>query len=220
MAKEYPLRIIPIEIFDESSFVYIVAGGPSLRGFDWRRLDGKQTIAINKALYTCPTAKVLWWSDDRFFEENRDTILAHKAPYKCTAYSDHVRFIYPDTIYAYRFNRMRGFDDSVSGISHGNNSGYAAIHFAVKLGAKKLVLLGYDFSHDKQGATHWHDGYFMENGNKRDHTEHTLERKMLPNFASLEIPLKQRRVTVYNANKDSKLTCWPRITIEEALALA
>src|SRR5690606_1963602 len=101
----------------------------------------KKVIAINKAIFRCPFAKIAWWADDRFWEENREEILAHPAPYKVTAYSDHVRFTYPDSVYAYKFSRTKGFDTSVGGICSGNNSGYACINLAVKLGARRLVLL-------------------------------------------------------------------------------
>lgn len=220
MPKQYPVQPIPIELFNETDIVYIVAGGPSLRTLSWERLKEKKVIAINKSMFKCPDAKIIWWADDRFWEENRDEILAHKARYKVTAYSDLVRFHYPGEVYAYKFTRQRGLDDSQWGICSGNNSGYACINLATKLGARRIVLLGYDFKYSGEGHSHWHDGYYLPDGSRRNHREETLTRKMLPNFDSLVDPLIKKRVQVYNASMDSNLTIWPKITIDEALNLA
>lgn len=215
--KQYPVNPVPYPVFNEDDIVYIVAGGPSLRGFDWRRLEQKKVIAINKALYACPNALVLYWTDERIWHSHRQAIEGHSARFKITAYNYVYSVVYPSEIFTYKFTGMRGFDDSKAGLCHGNNAGYAAINLAVKLGAKTLVLLGYDFRYSSQGESHWHDGHFLSDGTRVSHREETLTKKMLPNFESLRVPLLQNRVTVYNANLDSRLNVWPKITVEEAL---
>ena len=209
----YPVRLLPGPIFSGFDTVHICAGGPSLRNFDWERLAQKKVIAINKSLYSCPFAKVLWFSDEKFYWTNQRSIDEHPAPFKCTAYPSVYERAYPNHLYAYRFDSMRGFNDSdPTAINHGNNSGYSAICFAVKAGAKKIVLWGYDFKYDEEGHSHWHDGYGIE----RDASY--LTKKLLPCFDTLYSPLLCKRVEVFNANPDSNLKVWPRITQEEALA--
>jgi len=220
LAKQYPVNPIPGEIFAPTDLIWIAAGGPSLRALSWERLEGKKVIAINRAMYKVPHAKIVYWSDDRFWEENKGAINAHAAPFKVTAYSDLVRFVYPKDIFTYKFTRLRGYDDSAFGLCTGNNSGYSSINLAVKLGARRVVLLGYDFSYSACGESHWHEGYFLPDGSRRTHREVTLTHKMLPFFESLREPLQKMRVTVYNANPQSSLKVWPRISIEEALTIA
>ena len=62
----------------------IVAGGPSLAGFDWRRLDGERVIAINRACEVLPHADVLWWSDAGFARRHGRALADHPAPVKAT----------------------------------------------------------------------------------------------------------------------------------------
>lgn len=217
MSHSFPTNPILGEIFKPDETVYIVAGGPSLRDFDFRRLDDKITIAINKSLSVLPNAKLLWWSDERFFRQHREEIAQHRAAYKATAYINFYREKNPDWVSSYSFSRMKGYDDRPEYLCHGNNSGYAALHLAIKLGAKKIILLGYDFKFDAQKNTHWHAGHFDELGRSMHQGEDSLTKNMLPNFQYLRIPALRHHVTIINANLDSNLDIWPRRSIEEVL---
>jgi uncharacterized Rossmann fold enzyme len=97
------------------------------------------------------------------------------------------------------------------GLRDGGNSGYAAINLAYHLGAKRIVLLGFDMQTNGK-ETHWHEGY-----PSTADTE-TMARLMVPNFDTLIDPLEKRKVKVYNASQISKLESFPKISIEEALA--
>jgi len=48
-----------------------------------------------------------------------------------------------------------GLETNPRGIRTGNNSGYQAINLAVHLGAKTIVLLGYDMKRSEDGNHHW-----------------------------------------------------------------
>lgn len=155
---------------------------------------------------------MLWWSDHIFYLHNAEAILAHPAPYKATALRDHDRAPdAPDHVYRYRFTGLNGFDPAPDCLRSGNNSSYAAIHLAAHLGARKIILLGVDMKHGPDGRTHWHEGY------GRPHLQHTLDVQMRPHFDHLVKPLAERGITVVNANPESALIAWPRMTFEEAL---
>lgn len=197
----------------EGERVFIVAGGPSLRGFDFRRLAGKPTIAINRAHEFLPTATVLWWSDWLYWTRNQDSLVAHGASYKATAVADYQLEQLPpeELVHRYNFTGLTGFDENPANLRHGNNSSYAAMHLAVHLGARKLVLLGVDMRHAKDGTTHFHGGY------ESVHLAETLKDLMLPYFKTLAAPLAARKIEVLNASPDSALVVWPRCSIEEGL---
>ena len=97
------------------------------------------------------------------------------------------------------------------GIRDGGNSGYAAINLAYHLGAKTIILLGFDM-YTVGKDTHWHDGY-----TSTANTE-VMSKLMVPNFDTLINPLDKRKVKVYNASPNSRLECFTKITIEESLA--
>lgn len=191
---------------------FIVAGGPSLVCFDWRKLAGKNAIAINRAHEVMPNAQVLWWSDAAFWRRNQDALLAHPAPWKATCQIEYREGEVPASIHEYRFTGLQGFDADPGRLRHGNNSAYAAMHLAVHLGASSLVLLGVDMQHGAAGRTHFHAGHGIP------HLQATLTGMMLPHFASLAPALAERGIPVLNASEQSALRVWPRCTIEQGLA--
>ena len=195
--------------------VALIGGGPSLKGFNFDKLNPCRCIAINRALEQVP-AKVLWWSDERFWRRNGDAIARHPAELKATGLrkADSRFHSYPHPIQTYRFTGMLGWDDREDCLRHGNNGGYAAMHLAPKLGAMTLVLFGFDMGYDAGGATHYHDGHGYAT-----RPEANLTRQMLPHFVHLVAPLKTRGIAVFNANPDSRIDCWPRITPDEGVEI-
>lgn len=204
-------------VFHEQT-VFIVAGGPSLRGFDFGRLAGRRTVAINLAFRDLRAADVLWWTDAYFWHMHSAALLAHGATWKATGDVQYDRGVPPAPVEKYRFTGMTGFDADIRCLRHGNNSGYAAMHLAVHLGASRLVLLGFDMRHGACGLTHYHGGH-LQDGKPLLHQESDLQDLMMPNFQTLAGPLRDRGVSVFNASPDSALTVWPRCTINEGLAI-
>lgn len=204
--------MIPIPRIFEGQPVFIVGGGPSLRGFDWERLRDKNVIAINRAYEVVPQAAVLWWSDARFWRHHRDGITGHRAPYKATCTTGYFpEDEVPSWVFQYGMTGVSGFDTDPTHLRHGNNSAYAAQHLAAHLGAKLEILLGVDMRHGPKGESHFHEGHGFQ------HLEETLTNYMAPYFKSLQEPLAERGVAVLNASVDSALTVWPRCTIDAGL---
>lgn len=186
--------------------IYIVGGGPSLKGFDFNLLKGKTVIAVNKAFFHLPFAQVLYWSDTRFYEWYGKEVDFFKG-IKVTCRSQPKK---ADIINLLNTGK-NGLETMSYGLRDGGNSGYAAINLAYHLGAKRIVLMGFDMQTNGK-ETHWHDGY-----SSTANTE-TMQRLMVPNFDTLVEPLEKRKVKVYNASHTSVLTCFLKISIEEALA--
>ncbi len=185
---------------------YLVAGGPSLRGFDWSFLIGKRCIAINRSFERLPDA-VLYFTDRRFWDWHREAIVAHPGR-KITGAS--VKHVCHPTVENWILTGARGLDTTYGQIRHGNNGGYAAINVAYHLGARRMYLLGYDFRYDDE-RSHWHEGH------PTLHRERVFD-KMLPHFPFLASELAERGVEVYNVNPDSALRAFPFCTLEDALA--
>jgi hypothetical protein len=185
--------------------IYIVGGGSSLKGFDFEKLKDKTVIAINKAFLHIPFAQVLYWSDTRFFEWYEKEIEKFKG-IKVTCRPQPKR----NDIINLLNTGKNGLETMSYGIRDGGNSGYAAINLAYHLGAKTIILLGFDM-YTVGKDTHWHDGY-----TSTANTE-VMSKLMVPNFDTLINPLDKRKVKVYNASPNSKLECFTKITIEESL---
>lgn len=186
---------------------FVIGGGPSLAGLDWNRLAGKRTIAINKAFLSYPNADVLYWTDNRFYswyKSEIDTFAGQK--YTLRHNASHTQGIH-------LLNRgMRfGLETRPDTLAHGNNSGYAAINLAYHLGAKRIVLMGYDMA-NIGGKSHYHDGYPI-----RMTPDEIYEKQFIPGFKVLADLLKAKGVEVWNASQASKLTVWPRVSLEQGL---
>jgi len=190
--------------------VFIVAGGPSLKGFDWTRLINKDVIAINRAYEVLPNAKYIYFADFDFFGRHEAGLLAHRGQI-CTGYASNIckgQITHPQ-VWEYKLTGANGLDTETNCIRHGRNGGYAAINVAFHLGYKKIYLMGYDMGR-KESETHWHDGH------PRIDPESIYE-TMLGHYATIAEPLKNNDVQVFNTNPDSRLKLFPFLPIEEAL---
>lgn len=95
-------------------------------------------------------------------------------------------------------------------IHYGSNSGYQAINLAFLFGARRIVLLGYDFQ-NTGGRKHWHPDH--PDGMNKNNNFTAWGRKFVPLVADLN----QHGVTILNASAQTALAAVPRISLEQAL---
>jgi len=204
-----PQKLAKVEPIWNGETVYIIGGGPSLKDFKWEWLLGKKTIAINKAFYSYPQADILYWTDGRFYNWYKDDIDNFKGKkYTITP-------TYPgiaQDINVLKRGQKLGLEKERDTLSHGNNGGYAAINLAFHLGAKRIVLLGYDMGNNGT-ISHFHEGY-------PTHTtgDQIYKSQFIPAIESLGPLLKNAGIEVYNASMVSKLGVFPKITFEKAIS--
>ena len=189
--------------------VYLIGGGPSLKNFNWNLLNGKKTIAINKSIKFYPNADVVYWTDGRFHDWFKDEI----SKFKGLKYTITPRRDFKDDINLLKRGVKFGLETATNALAHGNNSGYAAINLAIHLGAKKIILLGYDMSNNGK-ESHFHDGYKVNATSEKIYTTHFLQ-----GFSVLKESIKGMNIKILNASPTSRLNTFPIITIEEALSL-
>ena len=90
----------------------------------------------------------------------------------------------------------------------GGNSGYQAINLAYLWGAQRIVLLGYDMQ-KTGGQSHWF-GDHPQGLNRNSPYAEWVKR-----FDRLATDLRDEGVEVFNATRETALTCFPRTPIEE-----
>jgi hypothetical protein len=183
--------------------IYIVAGGPSLKGYNWSLLRNKRVIAVNRAFEVLPKAEITYFSDKRFFDWFEKPLLAHPSR-KITG----ARIEHPN-VENYKFTGARGLDTRPGYLRTGNNSTYAAINLAYHLGARMIIILGLDMRFGDDGATHFHSGYETANMAK------SLD-KMKPYFASMAEALLDHDIVALNASMHSDVDEFERIPLEAA----
>jgi hypothetical protein len=188
--------------------VYIIAGGPSLTGFDFNRLAGKNVIVINKAFMYVPEFQYLYWTDARFYNWYKNEIdqLQCKKFTPCTSPRD-----LPDSITVLKNSGGRTIDLSTPDtITAGNNSGFGAISLAIKLGATEIYLLGYDMGYNGN-QTHFHDGYPA-------HTAKQGVYKSMLKYFEDNAEIIKSVVKIYNTSAQSSLTYFEYINIDTAIS--
>lgn len=97
-------------------------------------------------------------------------------------------------------------------IHFGNNSGYQAINLAYLLGAKSIILLGFDMKRNA-GKTHFF-GHHPYHRPEQGPTDEVMQR-WCRNFVQLANDLHDEGVQVYNATRDTVLYAFERRELEQ-----
>lgn len=193
--------------------VFIVAGGPSLREFDFSRLRNKVTIAINSSYERLPEATALYWADDPWAAENYDSLLAHPCKLRF-----HARFSVSDDVMnnklgtglstLLRRTGVYGIDPCKDNV-RGNNSGAHALNLIANMRPSRIILLGYDMRATKH--LHWHDYAKVPpyHGMYKD--------EFVPCIESMAEPIAKSGIKVINCSMESALMCFEKDTIENYL---
>ena len=161
--------------------IFILGGGPSVRKLDLSFLKSNDVICVNESINLINNPKYFITMDYSFFTKTnsdvRDTISkAKKSIFVINKKSsiEKINNQYIDTrlniVYKglehfdliiesnLRVHDKTGFSTDVSNFTHGDNSGYCAIQFAILEGYTEIYLIGFDYKINNQ-QTHWHDKY-------------------------------------------------------------
>jgi len=204
---------------------FIIGGGPSLENFNFDLISTELTIGVNKSFIKFPTT-LNYSMDPRFYD------MVTYASKQDSKYGDlHKRWLeYKGVKVFLKASRKFTLDSSVyyvnaldkkavsfdlsKGIYSGSNSGFGALMLACCLGCKKIGLLGFDMKVDeKRNKTHFHEGYL--------HQDIKNMQRKLDSFAKcfneFAPSFKKIGIDIFNLCEDSKLSCFPKITIDEFL---
>lgn len=99
--------------------------------------------------------------------------------------------------------------DDPRGIHTGSNSGYQLLNICYLAGAKKIILVGYDMGY-LNGKSHSHDGHKIK---CHETAYHGFARR----FDTTVKQLNASGVVVLNATPGSRIGCYPKVSLEEAL---
>jgi len=169
--------------------VAILATGPSMSQAVADSVRDIPTIVVNDAFRLRPDAMALVAQDAGWWRHHKD---AHD--FKGRKFST---------------NRITGVDQvtNAGDISTGSSSGVLAIHVAKMLGATRILLLGFDMQ-----GTH----YFGPHPEPLRNTPPHRFKHFQVQFA--RVGKTPPRAEVINCTPDSALECFPKMSLDEALA--
>lgn len=181
----------------EGQDVYILGGGPSLAQVDVRRLMGRNVIAINMAYRLAPWFPVIYLADPKLFLRWQSELSGYPGTVLTTAGPLRGR----RDVLALRHDHKRfGLSTKQEEVYWNRSSGACAIDIAAHLGARRVILFGYDMRR-VDGRSNWHDYYQTDN----DDT-YALFRQP---FAKIAADLRVQGIECINATPGSALTCFP-----------
>lgn len=185
----------------------IVASGPSTKLANVAKLQGRmKAIAIKESVELCPWADVVYGCDAAFWRNAMGLPNFHGLK---IAYRSPSGLVHSIRI-AEKEHRILTAEPGV--IGSGGNSGFQALNLAVQFGATRILLIGFDMS-DRHGV-HW---YGRSQGDGRTQP---AEWNFVPWRKAFHVAACQMAglgVQVLNASPLTTLTCFPIVTVENAL---
>lgn len=187
---------------------FVVAGGPSARDLP-PRLDGENLIVVNSSYRRLPLADYLFFGDARWWEEE---LCSHE--YELGTFGGDIvtcaaAVTGPQVLRLKRINPPPLADDPGT-VAMRKTSLTGAINLAVHLGVARIVLVGADCKPGADGRTHHHAPHPWPQ-------TATCYAEWIGELTAIAPALDARKVTVVNASPGSALTCWPIVSLEDAL---
>ena len=193
----------------------VMASGPSLTLEDiqtvwsWRNegATDRRVVVVNTTFRRAPWADFLYAADLRWWDEYAQEA---KSTFAGELWSQHEVARQKYGTRHIQIARRPGLS-RIKGIIHnGGNSGYQAIGLATQLGASSIVLLGFDM-YRTNGKSHHHGDH------PKGLKQHSPYEAWLRNFPQLASDLVEAGVMVLNASRATRLNCFPRANLEDAL---
>lgn len=187
----------------------VLCSGQSLTPEDAAKVRSLPRITTNGSYRMAPDADVLYGSDVFFWRHREYADVFDGQGLKLTC--EQIPGIYPfapDGVHVVRHGGTTGFTEDPGKIRTGGNSGYAAIHLAASMGAKRIIVLGLDMR-----GEHWHGKHPHGLNNPKEHRF----RAWIRNFRTLGPELISRGVEVFNCSPITALEVFPKARLSDLL---
>lgn len=187
--------------------VFIIGGGPSLKGFDLSKLDDEYTIAINHSFDYYPKAKMVLFVDTAYADFAKDQLKNYEgvilASFRCQD-----RLPKKQNIFIFPQNNSKPGKNIGEGLYTGKLSALCAINAALVMGASEIYLLGFDMNY--RGKDHHWYGTAVANQDSYDVENLT---KKIPLFDAFK-PWADR---IFNCSKSSSIKIFAYADLNEVL---
>jgi hypothetical protein len=204
----------PVPVLWPGATVVCIAGGPSLIREDVDFVQGRaNVIAINDAWKVAPWADVLYACDANWWQFYEGVPVFTGLKYSIDRNASGLGAHGGSGVQVLGMGEQFGLSDDPTKLQHGKNSGYQAIGLAVLMGAKRVLLLGYDMQPASDGKEHWFGSHPKRIRRGMPFSE------WVQSFDTIAPALQAKGVEVINCSRQTALRMFPLMRIEEALAL-
>jgi hypothetical protein len=184
-----------------------IATGPSLTSHQIDYLKGKpvKTMVVNDSYQMLPDADYMYACDNRWWELH---IAAVKKTFTGECWTQCKKASANYKLKHITGKHREGLGKDI--IHYGRNSGYQAINLSYLLGAKKIILLGYDMQRTNN-KSHWFGDH---PGKLNTNTDYAT---FVPAFTRLNEDLKKEGIEVINCTPSSAIECFKKEKLEDVL---
>ena len=187
--------------------MFILGGGPSLANVDLTPLHSKRVVGVNQAFKLGSWVDVCYWGDCAWYGFNLSAVRKF-AGLKITSCSRCPELGWKH-VHRVRRTKPYGIDsEHQDAVAWNNNSGASAINIAAHLGARRIVLLGFDMQLVKR-KKNWHNDYKGEQYNPEIFSKH------LRGFPQIAKDAEALGIEILNATPGSAITQFPFVDIED-----
>lgn len=199
------------EFYWDAKPVVLVAGGPSLKGFDFGRLAGLEAwlVGVNESIFYLPRCDCGVSVDRIFIGQRLDRIKEKIAGGMEMIIATQIDHDINATVLTRRLGNK--LSSKPKELLTCGTSGYAALNVAYLKHAKKILLLGYDYDHT---GKHYHEDYEWRKVPKRADCWHFWAKF----YDSTRAQLDAAKIEIFNASPKSTIVAFDRGTIDEGLA--
>jgi hypothetical protein len=168
-------------------------------------VSGLPRIVVNNAYTLAPNAEILYACDSKWWLSYPDALGFDGLKVTIDASLD------VPQVMLLKNTGTHGYDPDPANLRTGHNSGYQAVQLAVKMGAAKILLLGFDM----------HGAHFFG-----DHPDHLQDRdpdlfsRFIAEFDAVAPTYAEMGVDVVNCTAGSALKCFRMSTVDVELGRA
>lgn len=202
-----------------SKFV-IVAGGPSLTlaqcriiGVAKQRDPDLNIIAVNDAIYPCWFADYAWACDGQWWDWHGGLPGYRGCKLKLRVRDgtgNEINLTRYGDVQAFECGGDRGLDLRPTHVTSGRNGGHQALHASYHLGARRVVLVAYDY---RDVRNHW----FGEHPEKI--RRNTFANEWVELIERLGREMTASGVEIVNATPGSAITAFPFVDLGKELGV-
>lgn len=199
----------PIPNIWKDSTVYIIGGGPSINDLDIDLLKGQKVLGTNVSFKYYPWIDAVYFGDCSLYGRIHDDLLKFGG-LKITSCNRAPDKGWPGVKRICR-GKPSGIDSSRRfRISWNGNSGSSAINVAYWLGAKRIVLIGFDMRRvDK--AKNFHNDY------QEEKPDFSPFKRYLRHFRQISHDANSLGLEILNASPVSLIEEFPIVKLEDTL---
>lgn len=208
----------------ESKRAFIIGGGPSVSNTDLSCLEGAgfTVIGVNNAYKLGGFVNYCWFGDYKWWQTNETGLKAYSGyTAHCNEHSD-LRSITMLRGFARSRDKTAGIETNPLMVAWNASSGGSAVNFAYHLGAKEIVLIGFDMQ-TVNSRKNWHKDHpppegFDKHGNgyatAEDYLDDLYARFRKP-FKAVKEDAGSLGIEIINCTPGSALTEFPVVSLPE-----